>query len=215
MADLLRISILGSMPGGEVWSVNPIFGLGGDFGGVTVSQDQCIAIATAINGITVPAGVLAMNVSGTAITGVRVEARTRAGLLEALAEQFRATPVTGTSSAAHTFQTAMVSSLRTATPGARGRGRLFWPATGIAISSTLLRPNAAAVSAALAGVKAYLASIETAVEGTFPTGVGLVVWSRASSALRAVNSIQMGDILDVQRRRRDTLTEVITATSWP
>jgi len=215
MADLLRVSTLGALPSGEVWSINPIFSLGGDFGGVDVTQAQLITIATAINAASVPTTLRAAMSSSTTITGVRLEARTNEGLLEAQFEAQRGSAVLGSGGSAHSFQTAIVTSLRTAQPGARGRGRLFLPATGIGLTAATLRVASADVTSVLGGVKAYLASLETAIETVFPTGVSLVVWSRANAQSYGVTSIQMGDILDVQRRRRDQTIESVQVSSWP
>lgn len=213
MADLVRISLLGQMPSGEEWSVNPVYSVGGDFG-APISNAQAQAIATAIANVTVPTGVRNMQSSSTTHTGVRVEARSAAGVLESLAEAVKPAPVGGTGVSLHSFQTAAVTSLRTALPGASGRGRIYWPATGVALTTGTLRPSVADVTSFLAGVKTYLGGIETAIEASV-TGVTLCVWSRKTLALSPVISLQMGDVLDVQRRRRDTLVEAYTSTTWP
>jgi hypothetical protein len=64
-------------------------------------------------------------------------------------------------------------------------------------------------------VKTYLSSVNGAITATVPGGE-LVVWSRKSGvALFNVTSIQMGDVLDTQRRRRDTLIESYQSVSYP
>lgn len=213
MARILRVSLVGQMPSGEEWSVNPCFSVGGDFG-APVSSTQAQTIATAIAGLIIPTGVLNMQSSSTTHTGVRVEARDLDGSLESLAEAVRALPVGGSGASFHPFQTSAVTSLRTALPGASGRGRLYWPATGVTLTVGTLRPSTANVVSHLAGVKTYLSSIETSIEATL-TGVALVVWSRKLLAQNVVTSLQMGDVLDVQRRRRDQLVEGYSTTTWP
>lgn len=214
MAEVLRVTIKGGMPNGEEWSVNPIFSIGGDFG-VPVSNAQANAIATAIAAIVVPTGMTNAMSSGTNVTGARVEARSLAGVLEAQAEALKASPTAGGGSAPHPFQTSAVLSLRTGTPGPSGRGRLFWPATGMGIDGPTLRMNVTAASGLLAGAKTYLSAIEAAIEVSL-TGVALAVWSRkGSGSLSVVNSIQLGNVFDVQRRRRDALVESVTAVAYP
>jgi hypothetical protein len=44
------------------------------------------------------------------------------------------------------------------------------------------------------------------------TGADLAVWSRVGSQLNEVNALQVGDVLDTQRRRRDTLVETYQQT---
>jgi hypothetical protein len=46
-------------------------------------------------------------------------------------------------------------------------------------------------------------------------GVGLAVWSRTAASITTVNQIQMGDIVDVQRRRRDQLVETYQSLAFP
>jgi hypothetical protein len=213
MAEVLRVSIIGAMPTGEEWSVNPVYSIGGDFG-TTVTPQQAQTIATAIAAVAAPGAILAAWVPATTLSGCRVEARALDGTLETQAEAIKATPQVGTGASPHPFQVALVSSLRTAFPGARGRGRLYWPATGINISSSTLRPISSTVVSVLGGVKTYLSAIQTAIDATLD-GVALGVWSRTSQDVNVVQSIQMGDVLDTQRRRRDTLVEVISSTPYP
>ena len=213
MADLLRVSIIGAMPNGEEWSVNPVFAVGGDFG-TPVSQTQAQTIATAIQAISAGNDLRGLMATSCNINSIRVEARSVDGSLETQAEANLTSPQAGSGGTnAHPFQTAMVFSLRTATPGATGRGRMYWPATGVALTVATLRPSSSVVSAALIGMETYLSAIEAAIEVTL-TGVALSVWSRKLSALRTVTSLQAGDVLDVQRRRRDALIENYASVAY-
>lgn len=214
MADLLRISLVGAMPNGEEWSVNPVYKIGGDFG-EPVDAAQASAIAQAIAARAIPSGLLAMNPTVVTVTGVRVEARSVGGVLEALGEANRSTPAAGTSSASHGFSAAAVFSLRTATPGASGRGRLYWPAVGVTMNNLTLRINPPDITAALAGFKTLSSGIVTDIETTLSGAASLTVWSRKNADTSPVNTVQMGDILDTQRRRRDALVEGYQSTSIP
>lgn len=213
MADLLRISVFGALPTGEEWSVNPCFSIGGDFGAaVTPVQAQTIANACAL--VQPVANLAAVNVVAVTLVGVRVEARTKAGVLETQAEALKGTPDPGTSATGHPFQTAWVASLRTAKPGASGRGRLYWPATGVAMNAGTLRPTGTVVSNFIGGMKTYLSGLQTAIDVTLD-GVALTVWSRKLQQLNTVTALQAGDVVDTQRRRRDFLTESFTTVSFP
>lgn len=214
MADLLRISLGGSLPNGEKWTVNPVWSLGGDFGDVDVSPTQAQTIAAAIAAITFNGPLLTNFAANTTIATVRVEARTLANDLEAVGEAAKSTPQNGTSSVTHPFQTAWVSSLRTSFPGASGRGRLYWPATGVTLQPTTYRPSTSNTLNFATEVETALSQIGQAIAVTFPTGTSLCVWSRTKSTLLAVTSIQVGDILDTQRRRRDSLVESVSSVAW-
>jgi hypothetical protein len=213
MADLLRVSLVGAMPNGEEWSVNPVFRIGGDFG-APVSPTQAQTIATAIAAVAIPTSLTVANATSVSFNGARVEARMLNGTLESLAEAIKPTPTFGTGGNAHPFQTAIVSSLRTGTPGASGRGRLYWPATAIAIQTSTLRPATATITSTLSGVKTLLSGVQAAIDVTLD-GVSLCVWSRSLNSTANVTSVQMGDVLDTQRRRRDVLVEGYSSLAYP
>jgi hypothetical protein len=151
---------------------------------------------------------------GTTVAGYRVEARDVTGTLESQAEFVRPTASNGTSAIIHPFQTAWVISLRTFGVGARYRGRLYWPATGQALGASDYRVSAANAGAFLAGAKTYLSAMEAVIKATLPDA-NLTVWSRQYAQFRDISSLQVGNVLDTQRRRRDTLIEAYSSTSYP
>lgn len=212
MADLVRVSILGTMPSGEEWSVTPAYKL--DVPGSAGAYPTMLTIAEAVNAIAIPASLTALMSSSTAVTGARVEARTAAGVLEATATAQRGTPVTGAGPDPHPFQTSVVCSLRTNTSGGRFRGRLYWPGTGAGLSSSTLRLDSPAQSAAVTGFKTYLSAIGAVITASVGE-VDLAVWSRANSALTLVSLLLVGDVLDTQRRRRDAVPETYVQASYP
>jgi len=211
-ASIVKISILGSLPGGEVWSVNPVFFLHDEPASVTF--EECQAIATAVRAITIPTGLRALMSAQTFFTGIRAEARDRNGVLEAAAEAAISPTIPGSSATVHPYQTSSVTSLRTATPGPSGRGRLYWPATGAPLDATTLRMSSATAASALSGVKTYMAAIQAAV-AVSAGPCSLAVWSRKQTNFHGVNLLLQGDILDTQRRRRDTLTEGYSTLVYP
>lgn len=214
MAEVMRVSIKGALPNGEEWSINPVYSIGGDFG-VPVSAGQAATIASAISAISVSTGLLGNMSAGTTVTGARVEARSLAGVLEAQGEAVKTTPTAGTGVSPHPYQTSTVISLRTGLPGASGRGRLYWPSTGCQIDATSLRMASAQQTTMLSAAKTYLSAIEAAIEVTL-TGVALAVWSRKGAGdLNLVNQIQVGNVFDVQRRRRDALIENYSSVAYP
>lgn len=195
-----------------MWSVNPTFFLQDE--PASISQAEAQAIATAVTAIAIPTQLRNIVNTATTFTGTRVEARDRNGLLEALGESVRAVPTAGAGNTPHPYQTSIVSSLRSGFPGGQGRGRLYWPATSFTVSSTTLRGDAATVTATLSAIKTYLGQIQAAV-AVSAGPCDLAVWSRAGTAFHKVISIRMGDVLDVQRRRRDTLSEAYSELTYP
>jgi len=214
MAQILRVSHFGTLPGGEKWSVNPCWEIDGTVG-KPVSPTQANTIATAIAALTLPSSVTVTWAPNTVWTGVRVEARSLTGTLESQAEVLKGTPLNGSSTSSHPYQTAVVLSLLTPGIGASARGRLYWPATGAVLSNADYRLPTATRDALLAALKAHLLNCETAINATIGPNANLTVWSRKTSNFHDVNQLRMGNVLDTQRRRRDTLIEGYGAGSYP
>lgn len=212
-SQILRVSIKGSMPAGEVWSTNPCWEINGS-SGATVSASDCVTIAQALALVTVPTAMLQSWGNGTNLDGYRVEARQITGGLEALGEASRVTPAGGTGTNTHPHATAIVLSLRTPGVGASARGRLYFPATGQSLQNTDYRIANAGQATLLAAMKTYLSAMEAAIKVTLPEA-NLTVWSRTTSNFHNVNNIQLGNVLDSQRRRRDKVTEGYQTVSFP
>lgn len=212
MADILKISILGTGVGGEKWSVNPCWAISG---GAAITFTEANAIVNAINAVAVPSTLLAAMSATNAVVGVRVEARAATGALETIAEGLRTTPAGGSGSAPHPAQIAWTVSLRTNSPGGSGRGRLYWPATGLTILVGSLRPAAGTVTSFMTAFRDYLSALETAIDAVIDETVDLCVWSRVNASRALVTKVLVGDVLDTQRRRRDELPEAYQEISYP
>ena len=213
VSQILRVSIHGQMPNGEVWSVNPCWEIDGITGSL-VTAAECQTIADAIVLLS-PGGILAQATAATTtIVGARVEARRLTGELEANAEQIKATPLVGTGTSVHPYQSSIVISLKTPGVGPSARGRLYWPATGIALDTSTYRLSTTNRDGILSAAKTYLSAIETAIQATLPNA-NLTVWSRKTANFHNVNALQVGNVIDTQRRRRDTLIESYASVSFP
>lgn len=216
--SFIRIALRGTLPGGESWSVNPAFNETTNV--TTWNQTDGQAAATAIGLVTVPAELKKLQSSGAAFATVRVERRTDADVLLGAAEapwvaggQSNATPN-------KPFQTSLVLSLRTEIPGGRHRGRMYWPALSAELSTSTLRlssPTAAAVATAAAS---YLDLLAAALKTTLAAPPSLIdydlaVYSPTNKDKTRVSRIEVGDVLDVQRRRRDRIVENIASAPMP
>jgi hypothetical protein len=111
-------------------------------------------------------------------------------------------------------QSAIVASLRTNTPGGRGRGRVYWPATG-AVLGTDGRLSSPTTAAIVADLKTYFKAIESALALGQPTAAWyLSVRSSTAKATPHVARIQVGDVIDTQRRRRDAYVEAYQSVTY-
>lgn len=212
--NIFRVTIQGTAPNGEVWSINPCYQFG-DFPIDDPTFSEMNAAAAAVGAISPGVNLLGTLSTNYAITGVRIEARTYSGALNVVGEYVRPTPISGTGTATKPFQTCVVFSLRTARPGGSGRGRLYWPAAGATMTSATQRWDATQRGLCLTGMVAYLQAIGDAMEAPLGlAGSGLMVWSRTLATATPVNELQTGDIFDTQRRRRDAVAENYVAAPY-
>lgn len=212
-SQILRVSIMGTQPGGEVWSTNPCWEIDGT-AGASVSATTCVTIANALAALTLPTVVRNAMGTQTRLTGYRVEARQLSGILDAQGQADLSSPIVGTGPNIHPHGTSIVVSLRTFGVGASARGRLYWPATGQALDNTDYRIASATVSSLLTGMRTYLSDMETAIKVSLPEA-NLTVWSRKNQSFADVQALHMGNIPDSQRRRRDTLAEAYQSLPFP
>lgn len=176
-------------------------------------------LITNITSAAIPTGLKTLMSNGAEFRGWRVEQHDEDESLTNVAESFYPTPIAGTGSASKTPQDSLVFSLRTSTPGARGRGRMYWPALGATLGSDfkLTNPSAATVAlaaATLADMVGDQINLEWAANSMAVT-CELAVRSTTDHVSRKVERIQVGDVLDTQRRRRDNLPETYVVQSYP
>lgn len=198
----LRVTLLGTMAQqAEAWSCG--FGAIAD-PGITADELQTMADTASFLGDTeLWTGIKDKYPPGVKFVGARVQHVSDGGVVLGSAESILTTPDAGTGgTAALPSEVAVVISLRTATAGARGRGRMYMP--GFA---------ADVVTAAGAILPAATEQLADASQEFFnawnadPTTTTAVVVSMVGSSTDAINSIRVGSIYDSQRRRRDALVE--------
>lgn len=144
-----------------------------------------------------------------ALTTIRVEYINQAGRLQQVAAYELPTAQAGVGSMKCPPQTSMVVSLRTGRPGRSYRGRMYLPSLAAGISSTDARiSNAECQTMATEGA-VFLKQVGAAI-----AGAGYDLWpqvaSNAAGVLTEVTEVQVGDVLDTQRRRRSSLAEQVS-----
>ena len=218
----LQVVVLGGSPDGEVWSnsfrfsqrlqasMTPTPGRN-DITDAETLQAVADEVAALQTGNVYPTPLRAGLSAALSIYGIRVNAISDSGTLVAAAEHVKATPAAGQGTATRPLQVACCLTLNSgAAYGRHYRGRVYLPAlAGPAISSATLRVSPTD-RGNLAGALATLLSEVAAVINGHVTGVlpyVPVVYSRSQGQLLAVQNISVGDVLDTQRRRRDSLRE--------
>lgn len=116
-------------------------------------------------------------------------------------------PVPGTSPQHLPYQCGTVASLRTGVPSRRGRGRMYLPTDGFAVSGAGQYSGAGTTDLCHA-----VASFMTAVNTFVPAQMTAVVFSDTGSATHPITSVIVDSVPDIQRRRANKLvpTQVIT-----
>ena len=104
-------------------------------------------------------------------------------------------------------------------PGARGRGRVYWPALGATLGSDFALTTPASDVIALAAATLFdligdQINAEWAANSIAVT-TELAVRSVTDHQSRTVVRLQVGNRMDTQRRRRDRLVENYAVQSYP
>lgn len=217
-----RVIYKGSLGTVETWSTSIAMGIVGispDSPDQATTDAMAAAVRTATTAANINSDLRAALGAGGSIDIVRVERRAEDESVLNVAESLLGASLGGTTANTKTPQDAVVFSLRTSTPGPRGRGRMYWPALGALVSSSfsLATPTPALLAA---GAKVWIASIKTAMDGVY---IGAASALRVAPSVRSVTdhtcrditSIQVGSILDTQRRRRDILPESYATVTYP
>jgi hypothetical protein len=211
----VRLSITGTLPGGEVWSVNPAFIGNFETTPPTHAQLQTWATAAAsyFYGIDVNDVLMKLLSSAGTIGTIRASYYGADGRLADYAEASEPTETPGVGSLVQSPTAALCISLYTEIPGRQYRGRIYWPALGANLDSTTGRVDTPTVLAAATDGASMLAAMEAAC----PAGwdAVLAVYSGTRGAGTAVASIRVGNVLDSQRGRKDALVEAYSSTPYP
>lgn len=209
----VRCSILGTTVGGEVWSVNPVFDPNGELEGA-VDQTKLDSAANAIANISIPANLKTLLSTALAQIGCRLEVRQDSNdALLALSEFTFPANQPGTGTPKMGAQSAVVVSVLTNTPGGRGRGRIYWPAVGAGIDSSLRLTTPTTTNVAT-DMKTYLEAIESALGTAFaPISFNLAVRSKTAKTTPHAARLRVGNVIDSQRRRQDAFVEAFATVN--
>ena len=217
-----RTVLKGTLGSVETWSTSTnwgVFGLSPDTPDQAAVDGILARLRTYTTSTNVGAAFKALLSSNASIDGWRVEKRAEDERILSIAEGLIGTPVLGASGASKTPQDAIVFSLRTNTPGARGRGRMYFPAVGAALNTSWQLTNPVPATLA-AEVRTWLNAIGNEMNQYF-IGIGdarrvvLSVRSVTDHVCRDVVQLQVGSVLDTQRRRRDALPETYSTVPYP
>lgn len=207
-----RINLQGTLPGGEVWSINPAFreGTQGVVNDEFVTWAEGIRTRLTATPSLLPQQAAQLLTSAAAITNVRVTRYGASGKTLWYHDSPLAAPLTGDGNPTGPTTQAMVVSLEAgAFPTRNGRGRLFWPALRYPIDTSTTRFQKGALAGTLDDFHSMLLGIENAAPASI--GAVLAVYSKVKGLATPVTSLRLGDVMDSQRRRKDALKEAYAA----
>lgn len=212
MVERLSLKIEGSMgaPSTERWSigVNYAGGNGGDFGNPTFLQALATGMADFLDTTTnVPAAFAEMSTT-VQVTNVNVYGYNGPGPAAASATASLVPIRPGTDVLKMPFQAARCISLVTGLPGGRRRGRVYVPCLSATMASS---GKAALPSGYLTAWKDIFGQANVVWPGSGDLVLG--VYSAVDEAITPVTSLRAGDVVDTQRRRRDSVVETYTSVT--
>lgn len=218
----LKVTMLGAISGGEVWSTTVCYRFFELFATTLTQQvldSAANRLVTGIKSTTLPDNFRALLSASGSITGWRITQHDENEKTIGVGQANYASPIVGANPPSKTPQDALVISLRTGQPGARGRGRVYFPAMGASLTPSfkLNAPtNAQVVSdaAVLFDLVGDQLNAELAANSLAVT-VELAVRSVTGHTSYKVNQLRVGDVLDTQRRRRDRIIENLATTGYP
>lgn len=219
MTKYVRMSLKGGLGPTEVWSVNFVLDPEGEVG-FDFDQANFDAFTANVGAIVIPTELKKAMSSAASLRSVRAELRdTDSDGFIGASEFTLATPQVGSSTAACPLQTSVVASLRSGSALASGRGRLYWPGLGLAISGGTMRLTATNTAALASDFSSYLTNIRNQAKSSLTpvslVNFGLSIYSPTRRILTPVTSIRVGDVPDVQRRRRDAMAEQYSSKAFP
>lgn len=208
MADpYWRLRLIGSLPGGEVWSVNPCFSRLVIPGGGTAAalEDWMDGILALNTGLVLPNAVRSALSSMGYLESIRTEYFDGSGGLTIAAERSLATHASGSGSANCPSTTSIVASLMTARVGRSYRGRMFWPALNVSWADPAHRIAPTQAQAIADDTAEWLLDVADAYPGA--PEMRPVVFSSTKGVTTQLTGVRVGNIPDNLRNRKDSLDE--------
>jgi hypothetical protein len=207
----------------EVWNTTinwGIFGILPDDPNQALTDGLLAALLTATTSATYPVDFKTALSTAGKFTGYRVDLMSEADKVLSTSVGDMATPITGTGSPSKTSADCIVISLRTPKPGPSGRGRWYFPALAQTLNYGNFTTNSPTADNMALAARTWLNAMGTAMNGYW---IGLASALRVVLSVRSVKlhqnnnvvRIQVGSVMDTQRRRRDNIPETYVTYTYP
>lgn len=188
-SGVVKYVLSGNLPGGEVFQT----AWWEKWDGSQVINDSLATTIAASGPFTTLTGVLKTGIN-TSSNYTALDIYLYTGSQAATSHGHAGFLVTGTGTTPHPNQISLVVTLRTATPGRSGRGRMYLPANGIGMTTTNGQMNSSTVDSIVDALGVWFG-----VRNSIVPSVAVV--SQTSTAYHLVTSVDADYVGDVQRRR--------------
>ena len=228
LASFNRLQLLGGIAGGDIWSCTFNFATSA---GEAVATDEATLTAAAArlkaqNSGNLIGGALRDFMGGAVtLTGFKLSAVTSVAFHEvALAVVTFGTPVLGTNTPHQAPEIAAACSLNSGSADRKKRGRVFWPASGEAVTNGM-RFDPVSTAQLATDMAQFISDCGKSIDGSLdagsggepPVGSGAlgVIVSKTSKDAVPITQVAVGDVPDVQRRRRNKEKEAYSLAPIP
>lgn len=199
----IRVELIGTLSNGaERWSTG--FATAPPTGGALADVETLAVTATSLflSDFWGSSGINLYFPLSSRFTGARVQQLEADGTVRATHTTLLATSSAGSGTVSLPPQCSVVASLRTPTAGPRGRGRMYLPVPAVAALVNSGRIGPGPRQGFADGLQLFF-NDWNADALTAPVGVA----SGMGGFVTTVTRIEIGDVVDTQRRRRDALPE--------
>lgn len=214
--------MLGTIAPSEVFSCTISFRFFSVFPTVltqSMLESAAARIVSAVTATTMGANFRSILSTSGSITGWKITQHDEDERIISVGQANYGSPLVGLGAASKTPQDAVVISLRTGEPGARGRGRIYVPALAAVLGTgfKFTTPGPAAMAADFKALFKLIGDQLNAelAANSYAVTVVLAVRSVTGHVSYDVSRLQCGDVLDTQRRRRDALPEAYVSVAYP
>lgn len=219
-----RLQLLGSIITGDIWSCTINFGAASGEAGP--SDEQTLKAAAARvralqGGSIVGPNLRAFMSSAYALTGFKLSAVSGTTFREtAQAAVTLGGPVAGSGTPVQAPEIAACVSWNLEQSNRRNRGRIYWPGVGRAVNSDM-RYSSADTQSLNDGMNEFILQLTGAIGGAQQGGTGdgtgggfyALVVSKVGRSAVPIESVSVGDVPDVQRRRRNKEREAYSVST--
>lgn len=211
LTQYVRLTLGGTMPSGETWSVGMSFTFTGTVTAAQLNTWLAAVDAVCVTHLAPAGGIRALMAQQTKIVSLRAAVfAPSASSSSVTAQRNLTTPILGTGSFDHPNQIAICMSTHSGLAGKRFNGRMYWPCDGAQVQGDTHQLLLAQLTPAVTKVRDFMVAVAATTLGT--TGLAAAIAVPGAGLASPITALTMDSVCDTQRRRRKSVVPVATAT---